>query len=225
MAARNVVDRAQYLRDGISGEFRLGTIIEPVILRLGEFLSDLIALYPSLHVSLSQGISGDIIDRVLTGRIDAGYVIGPVEDTMISAIKIMPITFRIVAPVDWIDKILTADWKAIECLPWISTPEKCSFNRVAAHMFARHGVAPQTVIEADQEATLKKLVASGIGLTLMREDVALAAEAKGELVIWPTYAEVSHLYFVYSRAAKKTLVLQAVLSVVRKVWQLSPSHH
>lgn len=65
MAARNVAARAQHLRSGISGEFRLGTISEPLILRLGEFLSALTSFTFSkaisfVHSCLCQRQTGDV---------------------------------------------------------------------------------------------------------------------------------------------------------------------
>jgi DNA-binding transcriptional LysR family regulator len=219
-AARKVVARAQMLRDGISGECRLGTITDPAILRLGELLCCLTSRHPDLRLSLSQGISGEVIDRVLTRRIDAGYIIGANEDPRIAAVRAAPITLRIVAPASWAARIAGRDWGDIARLPWISTPAKCSFNRLAADMFARHGLAPQTVIEADQEHTLRDLVASGIGLTLLREDVAFEAQAAGEVVVWAPGAEMSHLWFIYLREQEDTPALQAILGVVRDVWQL-----
>lgn len=220
-AAKNVVLRAQQLRNDISGEFKLGTIIEPVILRLGELLSTLVSQHPNLHISLSQGISGDIIDQVIAGRINAGFVIGEIENTSIAAIKIAPITLRVVAPVAWREQILDADWKKIASYPWISTPAKCSFNKISARMFGKYGLVPKTVIESDQETTLKKLVSSNVGLTLLREDVALAAEAMGELVIWPAGVEISNLYFIHSRNDEGSPALVAIQNIVKDVWQLS----
>lgn len=221
-AAKNVVIRAQNLRNNISGEFKVGTISEPVILRLGELLSALVLQHPNLHISLSQGISGDIVDQVLACRINAGFVIGQTENANIVAIKIAPITLRIVGPTAWRTQIMAADWKTIATYPWISTPAKCSFNRISSRMFAKHGIVPKTIIESDQEMTLKKLVSSNIGLTLLREDVALSAEAMGELVVWPTGAEVSHLYFIYARDEEESPVLKAILNIVKDVWNLNP---
>ncbi|OIQ89410.1 HTH-type transcriptional regulator YofA [mine drainage metagenome] len=219
-AAKNVVFRAQHFRNGISGEFKLGTISEPVILHLSELLSTLLSRHPDLHISLSQGISGDIIDQVLTDRINAGYVIGPIDNPNIIAIKVAPITLRIVAPVAWKEQIINADWKTIETYPWISTPAKCSFNQISSLMFAKHGIMPKTIIESDQEITLKKLVSSNIGLTLLREDLALAAEAMGELIIWPIGAEISYLYFIYSRIEEDSPALNAIMNIVKDVWKL-----
>ena len=217
--------QAQALREGISGEYRIGTITDPVILRLGELLSCMTSRYPDLRLILIQGISGDVVDWVIEGRVDAGYVIGEPGGYRIAAIKVAPVTLRVVAPAAWSDEIKRRDWAGIAELPWIATPAKCSFNRLAVQMFARHGVKPQTVVETDQEHTLRELVASGIGLTLLREDVALNALAAGEVTIWEPGVEVSHLYFIFARENENSPALQAILTAVCNVWGLSIPHN
>lgn len=222
-AAKSVIARARHLRDGdIHGQWKIGTITEPVILRLGEFLSQLQSHYPNLRVSLSQGISGDVIERVINGELDAGYTIGEIHDSRLCVMPVMPITLRIAGPAAWSEKIAAADWAAIAAMPWISTPERCSFSSIAVQMFRRHSVTPRAVIEADQETMLKKLVASGIGLTLLREDIARASEAAGELAVWRGCAEVTSLNFIYASAREETPALQAIVEVVKEVWRLTP---
>lgn len=112
IAANNVSAKAQYFRqNAVSGEFKLGTISEPIVLRLGEFLATLIEKYPELRLSLSQGISGDISSRILNREIHAGYVIGEPQNPKISSIKIAPITLRVVAPAKWKDRLSDATWQ------------------------------------------------------------------------------------------------------------------
>jgi DNA-binding transcriptional LysR family regulator len=87
-------------------------------------------------------------------------------------------------------------------------------------MFSRHGVRPKTVVAADHEHTLRELVASEIGLTLLREDMALNAQAAGEVAIWQPGVELSHLYFVFARDKEHTPALQAVVRAIRDVWKI-----
>lgn len=221
LAASNISAKAQHFRaNGVSGEFRLGTISDPVVLRLGEFLSTLVEKYPDLKLSLNQGISGDISNRILNREVHAGYLIGEPQNSKISTIKIAPVTLRIVGPAKWKDRLLHSNWDDIVRLPWLSTPEKCSFRHIAARMFARHRVLPQTVIEADQEVMLRDLVAQGIGLSLLREDIAVAGEAAGKLAIWSPGMEIDYLYFAYLQEQESTPFMQAVLPLVRQVWHI-----
>jgi DNA-binding transcriptional LysR family regulator len=221
-AANNVKQTAKAIQGkGIRGEFRLGTISDPVVLRLGQFFSTLLAKYPDLKLSLSQSISGEIVRRVLQKQIDAGYLIGKVQHPELHCVEIAPVTLRIVAPMSYRDKIASATWTEIAALPWISTPQNCSFRQIAAAMFDRHGATPSVLIEADQEATLVDLVSAGVGLTLIREDVALSAEAAGKLLVWGPGAEVSTLNLVFLRSERGNPLMQAVLDVIAEVWRIS----
>lgn len=222
-AASHVSAKAKNFRDnGINGEFQLGTISDPVMLRLGTFLSILMGQYPALKLSLYQGISGEIVSRVVDRKIHAGYIIGEPEHDRISSIKIAPISLRIVAPTKWKEQLVDASWQDIVKLPWISTPENCSFRKIASRMFARHSVMPRIVIEADQERLLSDLVTQGIGLSLLREDIAVAAEADGKIVIWSPGIEIDHLYFIYRDTEEKSPLMQAIIPLVHHIWGLSP---
>ncbi|MHB1656723.1 MAG: LysR family transcriptional regulator [Burkholderiales bacterium] len=222
-AASNVSAKAKNFRnESIMGEFQLGTISDPVMLRLGEFLTILVGQYPGLKPSLCQGISGDIISRVVDKKIQAGYIFGEANHDHISSIKIAPIVLRVVAPVKWKEQLIEASWEDIVTFPWISTPENCSFRSIASKMFARHNVTPRVVIEADQERLLGDLVAQGIGLSLLREDIAVAAEAEGKIAIWSSGMEIDHLYFIYRDTEGESPLMQAIIPIIHQVWQIPP---
>lgn len=220
-AAKGVLSRAQSFRDGVTGECRIGTISEPVILRLGELLSQLTQAYPNLSLRLSQSISGIVVDSLLEGRLHGGFVIGDVADSRIASIPVHTITLRVVAPFAWRDRILGADWAEIADHPWIGMPAKCSFQRTTANLFARYGLCPRSIVEVDQETTVRQMVALGLGLALMREDVALDAEAKQELAIWPKGMESGTLNFIYLRSETSSPIVPALRESVRKVWELA----
>lgn len=220
-AAKHVFSRAQTFRDGLSGECCIGTISEPVILRLSELLSELMKTNSNLSMRLSQSVSGVVVDQILEGKLHGGFVIGEIEERRIATIPVRPITLRIVAPYEWKDRIIAADWEDIAKLPWISMSTKCSFNKITAAMFNRHGLSPNSFIAIDEEVTLRKLVASGIGLALMREDMALDAEAKQEIAIWPKGLETKQLNFIYLQSDGHTPLIQALCKSVRTVWKLA----
>lgn len=221
-AARQVFSRAQTFRSGLMGECNIGTISEPVMLHLSELLSTMMKTHPNLSMKLTQSISGVVIDQLLEGKLQGGYVIGKISDARIACVPVRPITLRIVAPYDWKDRVMDADWDGIAKLPWISMPKKCSFSKITETMFSRKGMTPSSVVAVDQEGTLRKLVSSGIGLALMREDVALDAESKQELVIWPQGAETSTLNFIYLHAEADAPIVQALRDGINVVWQLPP---
>ena len=221
VAASNVATMARhFVSQGVSGVFKIGTIVNTKMLRLSNLITLLVEKHPNVQLSFSQGISGDIMDRICTGEINAGYMIGLPTDVRVTAIRVAPMTLRVVAPPTLRDTIAKATWQDIVQLPWLSTPAKCSFRSISARMFARHQVRPRVVIEADQEMMLSDLVSQGIGLTLLREDVASAGEAAGKLCIWEPGIEFEHLYFVYLNNQANSPIMQAVIPMLRQIWSL-----
>lgn len=220
-SVQHVSIKAKSLRTGISGLFSIGTIASPSILRVEQTANIVTTRHPDLRLNFVQGISGDVVDWVLARKVEAGYVIGQLEESSLVWNKIAPVTLRVVAPHSWGSKISCMDWSGIATLPWISTPKKCSFYNLANRMFTRHRVNPQIVIEADQEQTLLGLVSSGIGLTLLREDIALSAQALGDVVIWEQGIEVSHVYFIYRQDNAISSKLQAVNQAIKEVFSLN----
>lgn len=217
-AAKDVITRAKYFREGVAGEIRLGTISEPIALRLGEFLSKVLTLYPKLKIQLKQCISGEVIERVLTKELDAGYVIGDISVPGLSVISLAPITLYVVAPKDWKGALENADWSELAKFPWIGTSPKCSFTGIAERMFLEQKIHPTKVIEIDQESVLRNLVVSGVGLCLMRKDQAVAAESAGEIYIWPGGSTQSNLQFVYRSNECDTTLVRALLTLVHEMW-------
>lgn len=219
LAADQVATRARALAGaGVSGAFRLGTISDPGTLRLGTLIALVAARHPQLQLAFSQGISGTVLGRIIERHLHAGYVIGEPSDERIRAIRVAPVTLRIVAPAAWGAQLAGATWQDVARLPWLATPQQCSFRDIAARMFARHDVMPRTVIEADQETVLADLVSRGVGLTLLREDVACAAEAAGKVVVWAPGVERDHVYFAYLHSQEQTEPVQAMLPLIRQVW-------
>jgi DNA-binding transcriptional LysR family regulator len=59
-------------------------------------------------------------------------------------------------------------------------------------LFARQGLLPNIVLESDDASAPHSLVRAGLGLALLREDVAVPAAERGEVVIWPHTRVAAH---------------------------------
>src|SRR5471030_338219 len=77
-AARNFIHKARALND--TSICALGTIAVPVILNLPGVLSELRQRHHNVNLTIQQNISGHIIDSVISGELDAGFVIGNPSD-------------------------------------------------------------------------------------------------------------------------------------------------
>ncbi|MGP3591274.1 LysR family transcriptional regulator substrate-binding protein [Vagococcus sp. WN89Y] len=216
-AASNFIQKARSLND--TGTCTIGTISMPVILNLPGVLSELRKRHQDVKLTIYQNISGHIIEAVASGEMDAGFVIGDINEKCLGVMPVSPITLCIVGPWAWRDKIQAAEWEDIPKFPWISTPEKCSFSTISQRFFECHNVTLTPSIVADQEKTLTEMVCLDMGLTLMREDIALTAQESEKLFIWPKAKTVSQLCFIWARSRESSQVVNALIDSVKALWK------
>lgn len=211
-AAQGILLRAQSLRGELEGRLHLGTISDPMVLRLAELLSRLVARHPRLDIRLAQGHSGTVAEGVLSGELDAAYVIGEVE-ARLENIVLTQVRLVVAIPTCLIPVGEDLSWAQLCCHPWIGVPENCSFRRM--------GQAPESfVVTAEQEQTMGQLITAGMGLCLLREDQARGLERQGLVHIWPEASVDTRMSLVYRAERHAEPRIAALLAFVREVWQL-----
>jgi DNA-binding transcriptional LysR family regulator len=77
------------------------------------------------------------------------------------------------------------------------------------------------VVEADHESVIKSLIVSGVGLSLLREDLARSLEARGEVCVWGRAELGTTLRFVYPAERATDPLLVALLDIIRSVWGIA----
>lgn len=209
---------AQDLRGQLTGKARVGTVVDPSFIRLGQFMSLVLDLYSWLEIELQHGISTWAIQHVSDGSLDAGFCMGAVKVPSVQAVNLTEMAYRVVAPPTWKDKLESADWADVAALPWIRAPKMSPHLQMVSEMFGHHKLEPFYVVEADQEQTIKNLITSGVGLGLMREDLAFVAQSAGEVCIWRKARPTTTLSFIYLREREADPVIATMKSVVCKIW-------
>lgn len=223
-AAGDVKTKAKTMRGEVSGKLSLGAVVDPSFLRLGEFVNRLMAAYPMLDVEIHQCISSKVMDSVRSGELDAGFFLGSTHNSDLAFVELTRPVYRVVAPAQWRDRIATANWTAIASMPWICTPKQGFHYQMLGEMFREHKLEPSKVIEADREDIIFNLVASGAGLSLMREGLALTAAERGEVTLWGTVTGHTSLSLIYRLDREAAPEIQAALGVIRSIWELPPKH-
>lgn len=213
---------ARALKGTVSGEARVGTLSDPVFIRLGEFMAGALERYPRLEIAFQHEITGVAMQRVRDGSLEASFYYGHMPYPQVAGIALREFGYRIAAPAAWDDRMRQAGWREIGELPWIMPPPVSSHHQFASAMFREHGVEPAKVIGADDEAVVSSLVASGAGLALMREDVAQLMVQAGEVCLWQDMRISTLLRFIYLRAREHDPIVRALLDVCKLSW---PKRH
>jgi DNA-binding transcriptional LysR family regulator len=224
-AAREVIAKATALRGlaqsiggDVAGRVRVGTLADPQILRLGSVLTAARERYPLLEIELHHEVSGEAFAKVRDGELDAAYYYGPLAHPDVASLPLATLVYRVAAPAAWKDQVDVAGDAAIAAMPWITTPAVSTHHALATHFFNARGLAPATAMEADNELVIRSLVVAGVGVALMREDVALEAEAAGEVCLWPGARIETSLQFVWPAARGDEPTLAALVGLGEASW-------
>lgn len=218
-AAAEFRNAANELEGHLTGKARVGTILDPSVIRLGDLLSTLLERFPWLDVELQHGISTWAMECVSNGALDAAFFMGTGFHGNVRDVPLVELTYRVVAPAAWADRVKDADWDTIAALPWIRPPRDSPHQRMQETLFEPRQLNPATVVAADQESSISTLVKAGVGLGLMRDDLARAAEAQGEVCVWDRAVATTQLSFVYARGREDDAVISALLAVIGEVWK------
>jgi DNA-binding transcriptional LysR family regulator len=219
-AAQTLSAEAHALKGGLAGKVRIGTVSDPSFIRIGEFLNAAVERYPLLQIELHQEVSGEAFEQVRRGELDASFYFGELAHPSVLGLALRELAYRVVAPAIWCERIAAAGWADIAALPWIMTPSISTHNQLITALFRGHGVAPAQVVVADQEAVVSSLVVSGVGVALMREDLALEKAVAGEVCLWRDVRVATQLWFVHPRERESDPAMVALLDVLKDVWGL-----
>ncbi len=220
-AAEDMKQAAKRLTGEIAGVLRIGTVSNPASLRLGELLAAAIERHPRLQLELQHEVSGAALEAVREGRLDASFYFGDAPGRDFTALRLREQVYCVTGPGAWSDRIETADWADIAALPWILTPAISTHNRLVTRLFEEQGIEPpQRHVEADQESVIETLVVSGVGVSLMREELAQTRAAAGEICIWDKARLRTTLWFVCAAGREQDPLLKALFALLREVWQL-----
>jgi DNA-binding transcriptional LysR family regulator len=217
-AAQALRSEALALRDQVTGRVRLGTVGDPELTRLADVLRRAVDCFPLLEIDVHHEISGAAFANVRDGELDAAFYYGDLVHPAVGSIPLDTLAFRIVVPAAWAERLADAGWEAIATEPWVMTPPISTHYALATALFDSHGIAPVRHVEADHEAVISSLVAAGVGVALMREDVAKSDAARGALAIWGETRLTTRLSFIYRREREHDPTIHAICDVVREVF-------
>ncbi|HJV81553.1 LysR family transcriptional regulator [Noviherbaspirillum sp.] len=223
--AERVMESVAELRQGaaslhstLSGTLSIGTILDPEFIRLGAFLKRLVETYPQISTRLQHGMSGWVMQQIKSGELDVGYFLGtPGKEFHVQTLT--SFTYNVVAPQGWKNRVAGRDWPALAKLPWIWTPPESAHNRLLSKTFAQYKVTPNKVALVDQEPSMLDLVKSGVGLSLVRESVALGEAHAHGLVIADAVSLSTELSFITLAKRKSEPAIAAVFSLLQSLWR------
>ncbi|SDX62283.1 LysR family transcriptional regulator [Litoreibacter albidus] len=209
----------------VTGTLKIGTIVDPEFIRLGQLLSRLGTEFPSITTELMHGVSGDVLDRLKRGVIDAGFYLSArdeteqtMDDDPIHFEPLADFSYSVIAPVGWDARVRNASWAELAGLPWIGTPAASVHNRLLTDIFEAHNCVQNVVSQVDQEASMLAMVRVGVGLSLCRDSIALHQQQTFGLTICNTVSVPARLSIATFAHRKDNAVIGALFSQLKGIW-------
>lgn len=214
------------LNKEIRGTLRIGTILDPEFTRLGSLLKELLDYAQHLEIVLAHGMSGEVLQRVLREELDAGFYLSVPDDTAaasdsLACTLLTQFTYKVLAPAGWDAHVAGKDWHQLASLPWLATPEASAHHRLLSMVFGQEsltGLEANYVALVDQEASMLDLVKSGVGLSLVREHIALREAQSHGLAIADRVSLDCALSFVCLQKRMNDPPVTAALTALKRVW-------
>lgn len=219
-ATRDLADTASHLNGNRNREIRLGLNAPPEHLGVGPLMAASAHGDPPLVVQLESSMSERIMADVIDGRLDAGFVYGPVEDRTLAREPLGRRRLRVAAPGDFALDRLPEDPAERAALPWIWPglgTTGCPFRRLMPEILGTSEAEANIVTRIDGEESIRALVRAGMGIGLLEQRYAEEAAGDGRLkLLEPSWEIELGLVHRADRAGDAAIV--ALLQAVRTAW-------
>lgn len=222
-ATQELKNQARAMSGEVTGKISIGTVSDPEFIRLGELLHGMLQRFPLVELELQQRVSGDAFEDVRNGRLNASFYFGELNSPTVTGLRLCNIVYCVAAPAAWKERVEGADWNEIAALPWIFAPAVSTHNQLLHELFRNHGAEPTKVVEADQESVMNSLIGSEVGISLMREDHALAGIADGTIIVWDKERLTTTLQFIFSTEHSHDPSIVGLIDVICDIWSLKPT--
>lgn len=221
---------AQRMTGQVRGKLRIGTIVDPQFIRLGQLLAGLLEDFPDIQTELSHGTSGEAINRLQRQQVDVAFYLSELLDDSgpseaegqapagVVLHKLTDFNYRIVAPPGWEVRLEGLSWQEIAALPWIGTPPESVHSRLLNRVFAQHKCTQNIVAQVDLEPSMIAMARSGVGLCLCRESIALHERQATGLSVVPHITVPVSLSIATRITEREQPVIDAFFKVLEIVW-------
>ncbi|MDD2051366.1 LysR substrate-binding domain-containing protein [Pseudomonas putida] len=167
------------------GDFVLGTMYSTAAIHLPELLARYHRRYPAVNLQVQSGPSGELLEGLLSGRLDAALVDGPMELAGLDGVPLCEETLVLVSEADHppVRNALDVEGRAV-----FTFRQGCSYRMRLEAWYAHDRASMGRVMEIESYPSMLACVIAGAGVALMAESM-LASLPGRESVAVHTLAE------------------------------------
>ncbi|AYF03701.1 hypothetical protein PY32053_04164 (plasmid) [Paracoccus yeei] len=212
---------ARSLRGQIDGQFRLGVVmLDPSALRLGQLLQGMVQHHPALRIDVQVGRTSWLLDALRSAEIDGALLVCKTRPPGTRILLLDEMIFRLVIPASWGPDYDGSSLDQLAHVPWIRVAPRSGHREILQDILKDSHIRPVETVEADHEQLMRTLVAAGVGVGLMRDDLAHQARAASELNFFGDHKATTRLVFAYDEGRAGDQAIQVVLGMLADIWNI-----
>ena len=187
--------------DEPQGLFSLGSLESTAAVRIPSTLAHFNQRYPKIHLALSTGPSGTMIDGVLEGALSAAFVDGPLVHPGLEGLPVFPEEMMIVAPYGHAPITRASEVNGANVYAFRAN---CSYRRHFESWFHADRATPGRIHEMESYHGMLACVIAGAGLALIPRSMLESMPGHQQVSAWPLAEEWRWLttWLVWRRGAK-----------------------
>ncbi|TCF98638.1 LysR family transcriptional regulator [Paraburkholderia strydomiana] len=167
--ARKILDLVDEAKSSVSGDeprgnFSLGALESVAAVHIPHVLADFHAHWPHVALELSTGPSGELIDKVLDGKLAAAFVDGPVAHEALMGVPLFDDELVLISATSQPTIRRASDVSGVNLYAFRSN---CSYRRTFERWFQQDGAAPGRIFELESYHGILGCVSAGSGLALV----------------------------------------------------------
>lgn len=168
-AAQSLHDQAVGLFGVVAGRVRIGIYTPKAFQKLPRLAVQFRRQYPNVELEFVERTSGEVINGIATGTLDAGFFLGLSPNDLIAAHRVGEVELVIACPVAWRRRLGRGGWEELAKLSWIGCTGHCPFQAMVEQIFRSKGLTYERVMHAEGGRTRLELVAAVLAWLLSPE--------------------------------------------------------
>ena len=219
LAADDMLNQAKSYQKELTGTLCIALNTDPEFLRVAEFTDAFAQTHPKVRLRFLQGSSAIILKDVRDRKIDGGFSFYENRYAEVTGMALEETLFHVVAPVGWAARVKGKSLDELVDMPWIKPDTECPVMKIVEDIFRDSGIMLNEYIEADTEEVIRRLVAAGKGLSLLKQGDAQALVDAGTGIICEAGPKLSlATNFVYPKIRANDPLIRAMVQAVAQVW-------
>ena len=219
-----ITDRTRELR----GTLRLSGGMTVCLYVFPPLLKHLRRVHPHLDVRLTVALAGRSVQEIRGGRVDAGLLTLPVEETdLVTVPALREELLLVTAPTHQLAKRRKVQARDLAGLPFVLFEVGSATRKVIDNFFAAQSIEPTIVMDTENVEIIKAMVKTGLGVGIVPYQ-AVAREVKaGQLFCARIEGHelVRETGWVYARANRVPRIVDELLlafDAIRDKLRLAP---